>query len=118
MANPSWPAVLPQYFDRDGFERSGPNEIDRSTMDAGPAKQRAKARGGAEAIAGTLFCRNDQQRDDFREFVRTTLKNGTLEFDWVDPETQLPCTMRFTAPPRYTRLGTRTLAHCQMEILP
>jgi len=118
MPNPSWPVALPQFFDRDGFERAPADEIDRTPMDAGPAKQRRNARGGPEAIRGNLYLRSEQQHQDFKAFVETTLDGATLEFDWVDPDTQEAATWRFTRMPTYTKIGQRYLAHCDMEILP
>lgn len=118
MPNPAWPASLPQFFDRNGFERAPADEIDRTEMDSGPAKQRRNSRGGAEAIRGNLFLRSTAQYQDFREFVETTLNGATLEFDWVDPGTQEPVAMRFVKMPTYTKIGQRNLANCELEILP
>lgn len=118
MSNPTWPETLPQYFDRQGFVRKLPEQLERTPMDAGPAKQRSKARGGTTAIEGNLFCRTDQQRDDLLAFFNDTLQRGVLAFDWVDPWTREACTMRFTAEPVLSMVGQRTLALCKMEILP
>lgn len=103
MANPTWPAGLPnpEYGWNEG-EVDG--MIIRSDNDAGVAKQRLRYTAVATPITSTItFTRAEYIT--FRDFVKDTLKY-VLPFDWSDMLTDVgTVTYRFTKKPQASRVG-------------
>lgn len=117
MANPTWPATLPnpEYGlsegDVDGM-------IIRSNNDAGVAKARLRYTAVAVPLSGTIMMTRAQYAT-FENFVRNTLKY-VLAFDWQDMMTDSgPVTYRFVKRPRAARSGyDQVSVSIEMERLP
>lgn len=103
MANPAWPATLPNP-DYGFAEGDVDNMIVRSSNDAGVSKQRLRYTAVAVPMAGQIvFTR--AQYVVFEAFVRSTLKY-VLPFDWTDMMTDSgTVTYRFTKKPSASRTG-------------
>jgi len=95
MANPQWLAGLPQYVEVTGYKAVVPDEFEETKTQAGPPRRDRKSRGGeAETIDCVIWC-NAGERAILKAFFKTTLKGGTLAFDWVHPIDRTACTMEF-----------------------
>src|SRR5262249_41506214 len=137
MANPVWPAELPQIVQLSGYQESPPDLVLRTQMDAGPAKVRRRFTSGVRPIQASLVLHENQCQmlDNF--FVRDCA-GGALAFDWqtqrspdaselvdesdvVTDSTFLLVarSMRFAKRPTYTSLGGKLYqATLELEILP
>lgn len=97
MANPTWPSSLPQYVFVQGFEEGGPDNVLHSAMDAGPPKTRRRFTAAYRPL-DVIVALDASQAATFVTFVNTTLKDGSLPFDWVHPRTQAAATLKFRGP--------------------
>jgi hypothetical protein len=119
MANPSWPASLPQLVAVEGYGEAPPDTTLRSQMDAGPAKVRRRFTAGVRPLTLQLDL-DGAQVETLDGFFEAILKGGALAFDWVHPRTQSAATLRFARPPAY-RPGHSDAAWqalLELEILP
>ena len=91
MAN--WPGTLPQTLLYDLVEKRQPGKV-RSSMDTGPAKQRARFTASVKEYTGALIL-NQSQLATFNTFYETTIGMGTDSFTWVDPFTDVGINLRF-----------------------
>lgn len=80
----SWPQSLPQHFDRPGFDAGMGDGRVRFQSEAGPGKGREGFRAVADPVKGTMTMRG-AQRILCVDFVRETLRNGSLPFLFPDP---------------------------------
>ncbi len=119
MANPTWPASLPQRVAVDGYGEGPPDTTVRSRMDAGPAKVRRRFTAGVRPLSLQLDL-DGAQVETLDGFFEATLLGGALAFDWVHPRTQAAATLRFVRPPAYRPLASDAAwqAVLQLEILP
>ncbi|OIO01104.1 MAG: hypothetical protein AUJ49_08480 [Desulfovibrionaceae bacterium CG1_02_65_16] len=93
MAIPVWPAELPQYPLRSGYQRTKPNLLRRSKPEEGPAIVSAKAVLGVDVITWPQIF-TTAQRDLLQTFAYSTLRSGALRFALPDPDggaTKLEC---------------------------
>lgn len=97
MANATWPTALPQYVLQQGFREQMPDTLLETQMEAGPAKSRRRYTTGYRQF-GVALAMTATQRAIFDSFFVTTLKGGSLPFDWKDPVTQAAATFRFRKP--------------------
>jgi hypothetical protein len=98
MANPLWPASLPQDVLVDGYGERFPDGKIRTPMETGPAKQRPRFTATVTPLKVTIeLPRADVQT--LLEFYRDMLGMGSLPFDWLHPRTLATVTMRFAADP-------------------
>ncbi|WP_119305216.1 hypothetical protein [Dongia deserti] len=121
MANPLWPASLPQDVLVDGYEHNWGVGTIRSQTDTGPAKQRRRF----TAVPRPFKALTEVDRTQLATlyaFWRDTLAMGSLPFDWVYPPTQATVTFRFISdePPRDRPLPGAQLFEVSMnlEIMP
>ena len=92
-----WPPSLPQdHFI--GLTTALPDVLIRTKMDAGPDKVRRRFTGNARPVR-TFFVGTETQVKTFRDFFNTTLKGGSLSFEWDDPIGDATVLFRFKAPP-------------------
>lgn len=119
MANPVWPVTLPQLLRDEGFSEQPPDLSIRTSMSAGPAKVRRRQTATVRPFQARLTL-TKAQVETLDVFYVTTLKSGSLRFDWVQPRTQAASDLRFTAPPRYSPASGDVLfnAELSLEILP
>lgn len=96
MANPVWPGGLPQEQFLTVVNRT-PVEVIRTRMDSGPVKMRRKGSARPLPIDIPTFL-TGAQRAIFDTFFITTLKQGSLAFDWEDPRDDSTVEYRFRIP--------------------
>lgn len=104
-----WPESLPQDLRVAELESTFPDGAIRTQMDAGPAIVRGRFTAAVEPSTGRLFMDSDQLQT-FMDFWKTTIRMGSLAFEWVDPRTGAACSVRFTGPPRYNPRTPRMVA--------
>lgn len=115
---PAWPGNLQPYPLVADYEESAPDTMLRTEMDAGPAKLRQRFTAAARPISGSVVMKTKSELNDLDAFFVTTLKGGTLAFDWQD-RNGVTRSYRFTAPPRYTFLEPdRIKVSMKLEIMP
>jgi hypothetical protein len=116
-----WPPSLPQRFLLGTTDERQPAVV-RFQADAGPAKTRRLFANATRQVAWRLPPLTQAQRDTLDEFFITTLREGSLEFDHVDPSDGSVRQYRFLSPPRYSSevnaSGRLWLVSAQFEILP
>lgn len=98
MANPEWPATLPQYFQRTGFGAGRRDNALRPQPEVGPAKTRPRSTLAVRQWSGTLRM-TAAQVAAFEAFYETTLVSGSLPFDWADPVDGSTKSFAFSKPP-------------------
>jgi len=101
MANPVWPAELPQHFLVQGLRQTLGDPVVRSQPEIGPPRTRPRSTQAFSTWSGTIRTNKDQSAV-FLAFWRDTLLFGSLPFDWVEPGTATPRTFLFMAPPART----------------
>lgn len=98
MADATWPTGLPQFVQEGGFSESLPDQNIETPMQSGPAKSRRRFTADMRPLQVQILC-TPAQVDLFETFFLTTLRGGSLPFDWVNPRTQVAATYRFRRPP-------------------
>lgn len=89
MANPTWPASLPQEPDLTGGYTDAPQDLTaRSIPDVGPTISRARATAGVSVMNMNMIF-TPAQLVTYKTFRKDTLSEGALPFDWVHPVTQV-----------------------------
>ncbi len=118
MANPTWPASLPQKFSRNGYAEKRNVGTVRSKMDTGPDKVRRRFTAVPTTLAGSMKM-TTAQTQTLDTFYQQTLAEGSLVFDWVHPRTGAAVSMRMLEPPDVRDAGPdRWAVNMKMEILP
>jgi hypothetical protein len=119
MAIPSWPTTLPQELTLDGYSQSAADNIIKSSPDIGPAKVRRRSTAAVRPVSGTLIL-NETGLEDFKDFFKEDLLDGSIRFSWADPDDgSTAVEMRFTSPPAWTALGGGlSRVSMELEILP
>ena len=87
-------------------------------MEQGPAKVRQRTTAGVRNLSlGYLLSKS--QIDDLELFYKTTLKGGSLSFDFTHPREAVTVSCRFVAPPQYSASnGNFFKVNIDLEILP
>lgn len=116
----AYPASLPDPFV--GLTDARLPAVARTEMDAGPPKVRRRFTAAVRNFE-VPYVLTGSERATFETFFVTTLKEGSLEFDWIDPLDLSTLTMRFREPPAWTlRAGGGSAAIWQtslaIEVLP
>ncbi len=105
MPNASWPGTLPSYALEGGYQERFQDQTIESQMDTGPAKIRRRFTKAIRFFSITMLM-TPSQVDTFETFWNTTLKGGSLPFDWLHPRTRAAMSFRFRKPaPSYTVIG-------------
>ena len=114
-----WPPSLPQDVLVQGYDEALAENVVRTTMDAGPAKVRRRFTAGVRNFRLTVYLTRTQT-DTLESFFDTTVKDGSLPFDWTHPRKQTSVTFRFVTPPRFhpDGSGARWLTTLDLEVLP
>lgn len=81
MPRPSWPNMIPQVMESDGYEETPPASTLRTQMEDAVPVVRRLGRDGVSLLNGVIVMPAAQARilDDF---YRTTLSYGALPFVW------------------------------------
>ena len=103
MADYSWPATLPDWS-WEGLEEQPPDVAVRTEMDAGPPKVRRRHTTNARPFTGRVVLIKTEVAT-FDEFYVTTLKGGTLRFDYTNPRTGDTDDFLFAGVPKYRNIG-------------
>jgi len=113
----TWPVTLPDYVLQDGYLEQPPENTIRTKMDVGPPKARRRATSAPRPIK----CRQHMtaaQVVTFDTFYVTTLKSGSLPFEWQHPRTGSTVNFMFTEPPSYTPIGAEFYVDMSLEVMP
>lgn len=95
----TWPGALPQdQFI--GLNDTRQPAVVRSQPDTGPAKMRRRFTAAPRFLTVPIVL-DGSQRQTFDTFFITTIKEGSLTFDWEDPVDDTTVTFRFRTPPRF-----------------
>lgn len=92
---PTWPVTLPQNLLLPLTAKPKPAKI-RSDMETGPAKQRPRFTAAIEELESSLLM-TQAQYEIFKAFFADDLGQGSLDFDWIDPQTGDAATLSFPA---------------------
>lgn len=76
-----WPATLPQRSQRAGYSRALGDARLKTPMDAGPGKTSRRLSFVPDPVKAAVVM-TTAQRDQFETFIQTTLKGGTLPFQF------------------------------------
>ena len=96
----TWPNTLPTYPLIENFQEGVANTSIRTEMDQGPAKVRQRTTAAVSNLS-LSYLLNKSQITDLETFYKTTLKGGTLSFDFVHPRAGTTVSCRFISPPQY-----------------
>jgi len=113
-----WPNTLPAYPLLENFSEEVENTIIRTEMDNGPAKLRQRTTAGVSNMSlGYLLSK--VQIDTLEIFYKTTLKGGSLAFDFTHPRRDTIISCRFVSPPQYgSGNGNFFRVNINLEVLP
>ncbi len=119
MADVTWPVSLPQFVQESGYSESLEDQTVETGMSSGPVKIRRRFTASFRPIQCTIMC-TAAQAATFETFYVTTLRGGSLPFDWVNPRTQTAATFRFRKPvPQYSVFGgTNVMISMRLERIP
>jgi hypothetical protein len=112
-----WPGTLPQYFEV-GVQDTRQQGFIRSQTETGPYKQRKRFTATSRFLSGTMLL-TGTQRATFETFYKTTLSEGTDEFDFIDPADFSTVSVRFAAVPILSGVaggGTAGTAQWRMDM--
>lgn len=115
-----WPGTLPQNVSWQGYARRIVDSRVRTQMDAGPAKMRPRYRAAIIEHDTPIQYFTKAQWVLLETFYSTTLLNGTMPFDWLDPVTGATVSFRFKTPPQLGgMLGPDTIpVTLNLEVMP
>lgn len=104
MANASWPATLPSYVLEQGYGESAADQFLETQMDAGSPKRRRRYTRN-NRVFECQIAMDETASEAFETFYDTTLKGGSLPFDWVHPRRRTAMTFQFRHPvPKLTEV--------------
>lgn len=92
-----WPIDLPGQFA--DIEEQPESNVVRTATDVGPAKLRRRFTAKVKRYSMPVEF-NGEQKKLFDTFYQTTLKDGTLPFEWEDPTDDSTVEFRFRSEPR------------------
>lgn len=101
----TWPVTLPQAPRISGISEEIADGTVRTEMDAGAAKVRRRFTAVPHIWRGVSFIMTTAQVETFETFYKTTLLNGSLEFEWTNPRTEATDNWRFLSAPKYVPAG-------------
>lgn len=94
-----WPAGLPQRL-LEGATVVDDESRAISDMDSGPSSVRNRFTAITQTAKGSMVL-TGAQLETFYTFFRTTLKHGSLSFNWIHPFTEDACVIRFKKKPEW-----------------
>jgi len=94
-----WPAGLPQRL-LEGATVVDDESRAISDMDSGPASVRNRFTAITQTAKGSMIL-TGSQLTTFYTFFRTTLRHGSLSFNWIHPFTEQACVIRFKKKPEW-----------------
>ena len=115
---PTWPAALPDYFEV-GVQDTRQQGFIRSQTETGPYKQRKRFTATSRFLSGTMLL-TGTQRATFDTFYKTTISEGTGEFNFLDPVDFSTISARFVSPPSLSAVaggGTAGTGQWRIEMV-
>lgn len=103
----SWPVGLQQKLNAKGFTKKLGKTTVRTEMDVGPAKVRSRFTDAVDTYSSSILL-DFAENATFETFYKTTLNNGALTFEFLDPFTETIANFRFAEEPDIRALGGRT----------
>lgn len=100
---PTWPNDLPQ-LPFAGFTAQDVDAVLRTPMDSGPPTRRNKFTSHMQTMQAPMVL-SGAEKTTFDFFYRSTLGNGALAFDWIDPVDDTTISLAFTGPPAWALIG-------------
>ena len=90
-----WPLALPQKPLQDGYKRTIPNNLIRSSMDTGSDKVRRRGRFKPQVVTASYLLRPNyvyqgqrfDQKAVLEQFVHNSIAEGAVAFNFPHPET-------------------------------
>lgn len=118
MANPTWPATLPQYVQEGGYQETLQDQTIETQMESGPAKIRRRFTKSLRRFQVSMLM-TSAQATTFETFWQDTCKGGSIPFDWVNPRTRAASTVRFRTPaPQFSSVGgVNVMVQFNLEII-
>ena len=114
---PTYPATLPDPLSG-SYQETAPETTIRTRMDAGPDKVRQRFTAAPTKIKFALLLTKSEV-STLDTFFVTTVKGGSLEFDYTHPRTAASVKARFTGTPSYTSVDPNNYrSNIELEILP
>lgn len=101
----TWPIGLQQLLNVDSFQKKYGSTTIRSDMDTGPAKVRSRYTDAVDIYTCTILMSYDEE-SILAAFFKTTLGNGSLPFEFVDPFSGDTYNFRFLEPPVIAPVGS------------
>lgn len=102
----SWPGSLQQTINVDNFGVTFGDTLIRSDVDVGQAKVRSRYTKGVDVYTAQIDL-DYSLYQTFKDFYKTTLNNGALTFEFIDPMTGNLEEWRFMEVPKIVPLGGR-----------
>ena len=99
-----WPATLQQSVNQANFQIVKQNTNIRTNVETGPIKSRRRFTNPQIQMTCQIWV-PESEFATFETFYDTTLKNGSLTFDFDHPITGTTTEWRFVSPPVFTALG-------------
>lgn len=96
---PAWPLDLPA-LPFAGVTARDDDAVLRTSMDTGPVTRRNRYTAISQTLALPMVL-DGAEKATFDFFYRSTLKNGSLAFDWTDPVDDAVVSMAFKSPPQW-----------------
>lgn len=114
---PAYPASLPAPL-IGSLKESKPDLLIRTSMDAAVDKVRRRYSQGATKLSYQIIL-EESQVSTLDTFYTTTIKSGSLTFDYTHPRTGASVTARWINPPTYELLNYKHYkVTVELEILP
>jgi hypothetical protein len=113
-----WPAALQECLNESNFSFNKGDSALRSDMDVGPSKVRNRYTTSIDEVQGSINVTTSEYTT-FDNFFKNTLANGTKQFYFNHPITQVQTVFRFTGPYQLVSIGgTNFRISFSWEILP
>ncbi|MBL8967959.1 MAG: hypothetical protein JNG85_13205 [Spirochaetaceae bacterium] len=116
MASITWPSPFPLPLEQ-GYSEAAPDTSLRTKMDSGPDKLRRRYTAAPRAFSLRYHLTRDEVATLDAFFV-TTVRSGTLRFNWTHPRTGAACEARFLSAPKYSPDGPEATAAVEIEVMP
>ncbi len=112
-----WPAGL-QQKQFTGVTEERQDASVRSKMDTGAPKKRKRFTAAVRTMTVPIVL-TQAERVTFDTFYITTLEEGSLSFDWIDPVDGVSTiSYRFLKPPKLTKKGGEWKGILSLEVIP
>lgn len=118
MANPVWPVSLPQGAFINSWQEEPADGKVAFQVEVGPSKTRRRLSSPGRLIDHAILITTAQRATLFT-FYETTIKGGSLEFDWVHPIDGVTQTWMFEEAPKFQPVsGTKWQATYKLRMMP